>query len=140
MSVINWNSLFGEGFSICFQTHEQWCGEMDKLLGPGRCRAVDLSGHTVFDVYLKGGPYGDGHWALLDHDTATVAFTPDGKRLMSLAEAGKDEQLCERPYSLSPRRQHGWLPASLYPGDIGAGAVQQFGRPSVSAGGSPSGL
>jgi hypothetical protein len=79
-----WKGLFADGYSLCYATHAQWEGEMQALLGPGRSRACGVSGHTSFEVFLKGGPYGDGRWALLDHDISTVYFTPDGKRLMSL--------------------------------------------------------
>ena len=34
-----WTGLAGFGCSLCYSTHAQWCGEMEKLLGPCRARA-----------------------------------------------------------------------------------------------------
>jgi len=112
-----WSGLFADGCAICFATHSQWCGEMEKLLGRGRCRAMEIHGHTTFEAYLTGGAYGSGRWALLDHDISTVIFTPDGRRLMSLAEI-RGDPTASAVRTIAPGRQHGWLPAGLYPGDI----------------------
>ena len=54
------------------------------MFGRGNYRGAGVSGHHSFEVYLSGGAYGSGRWALLDHDVSTVIFTEDGKRLMSL--------------------------------------------------------
>src|SRR3712207_6906058 len=56
---------------------------MEELLGHGRGRAVGAAGHSAFEVFLTGGAYGPGWWALLDHDLSTVVFDPGGKRLRS---------------------------------------------------------
>jgi hypothetical protein len=109
-----WNGLFADGFSLCFATHAQWQGEMQALLGRGRSRCCGVPGHTSFEVYLTGGAYGAGRWALLDHDISTIYFTPDGARLMSLTEvsAGLDKLL-----GRTAEQNRGWLPGGLHPGD-----------------------
>jgi hypothetical protein len=112
-----WSGLFADGFAICYATHSQWCAEMEKLLGRGRCRAMEIHGHTTFEAYLTGGAYGAGRWALLDHDISTVIFTPDGSRLMSLAEIRSDPTAAA-VRTIARARQHGWLPAGLYADDI----------------------
>ena len=33
-----WTGLFGCGYGLCYTTHHQWHGEMERLLGPGRAR------------------------------------------------------------------------------------------------------
>src|SRR4051795_4546937 len=73
-----WTGLFAHGFGLCGTTHSQWVAEMEARLGHGRGRAVGAAGHSAFEVYLKGGPYGDGSWVLLDHDLSTVVFDPTG--------------------------------------------------------------
>jgi len=114
-----WTGLFAYGYGLCYATHAQWNGEMDVLLGPCRSRGVNVKGHTSFEVYLKGGAYGPGRWALLDHDISTVYFTADGGRLMDLEEI-RAELPALRKGKLPPQRQHGWLPGGLHPGDPGA--------------------
>lgn len=109
-----WNGLFADGFSLCYATHAQWQGEMQALFGPGRARCCGVPGHTTFEVFLTGGPYGTGRWALLDHDVSTVYFTPDGARLMSLLEVCENiEQLLGR----KAEQNRGWLPGGLHPSD-----------------------
>ena len=110
-----WTGLFGFGFGLCFTTHHQWCGEMDKLLGPGRARAMGLGGHTSFEVWLTGGPYGDGQWALLDHDISTVVFTPEGDRMLGLIELSGDMGAIK-----TSNRDRGFIPGGLHPSDPGA--------------------
>src|SRR5678815_5433767 len=63
-----WTGLFAHGFGLCGTTHAQWTAEMEHLLGHGRARGVGVEGHNSFEVFLTGGPYGNGQWALLDHD------------------------------------------------------------------------
>jgi hypothetical protein len=107
-----WSGLFGYGFGICFDTHHQFGGEIWNLLGPNRCRTMGVDGHTTFEVFLKGGAYGDGKWALLDHDISTVVFTPQGDRLMGLMEVNKG------PASVkNSSRKRGWMPGGLHPSD-----------------------
>ena len=110
-----WTGLFGYGYGLCYTTHHQWAGEMRHLLGANRCRAMGVAGHTTFEVYLTGGPYGSGRWALLDHDVSTVVFTPDGKRLLGLMEVHRDPSSVAR----SPR-ERGFIPGGLHAGDPGA--------------------
>jgi hypothetical protein len=122
-----WSGLFADGFAICYATHAQWCGEMEELLGRGRCRAMEIHGHTTFEAYPTGGAYGSGRWALLDHDISTVIFAPDGSRLMSLAEI-RNDPTAQHVRAISRERQHGWLPAGLYADDIPYSAWRQNRR------------
>src|SRR5262249_50943428 len=111
-----WTGLFANGFGLCGTTHSQWVAEMEVLLGHGRGRGVGVSGHNSFEVFLIGGPYGSGEWALLDHDISTVIFNADGTGLLSLAEVHKNwKQLTARDFA--PGRQHGWLVCGLDPSD-----------------------
>jgi hypothetical protein len=73
-----WTGLFADGFGLCGTTHAQWTAEMDALLGPCRSRVTGTHGHNSFEVFLKGGAYGDGRWAMLDHDLSTVIFDAMG--------------------------------------------------------------
>ena len=111
-----WTGLFAHGFALCGTTHAQWVAEMEVLLGHGRGRSVGTAGHNSFEVFLTGGEYGAGRWVLLDHDLSTVIFSPDGKRMLGLAEIAPNwKQLTDRGYK--PERQRGWLPCGLYAGD-----------------------
>jgi hypothetical protein len=107
-----WGGLFGYGFGLCFDTHHQYGGEIWALLGPNRSRTMGVDGHTSFEVLLKGGPYKEGTWALLDHDIATVVFLEDNSRMAGLLEISKDMSLLKKG-----SRARGWLPSSLHPGD-----------------------
>jgi hypothetical protein len=79
---------------------------------------VGVEGHNSFEVFLTGGAYGPGRWALLDHDVSTVVFSPDGSRLLSIPEVQADRsRLTDR--SFMPGKQHGWLVLGLHPGDGG---------------------
>ena len=110
-----WTGLFGYGFGLCFTTHHQWHGEMEKLLGPGRARTMGVDGHTSFEAWLTGGAYGSGQWVLLDHDISTVVFTPEGDRMLGLMEVSGDMASVK-----ASGRQRGFIPAGLYPSDPGA--------------------
>lgn len=111
-----WTGLFAHGFGLCGTTHSQWVAEMEARLGHGRGRAVGAAGHSAFEVFLTGGPYGDGKWVLLDHDLSTVVFDPEGKRLLGMRDVSPDwKRLTDRGYK--PDRQHGWLICGLHPGD-----------------------
>ena len=79
-----WTGLFAHGFGLCGTTHAQYAAEMEALLGHCRARCVGVTGHNSFEVWLTGGAYGAGRWALLDHDVSTVIFSPDGSRLLSI--------------------------------------------------------
>lgn len=111
-----WTGLFAHGFGLCGTTHSQWVAEMEARLGHGRGRGVGAAGHNAFEVFLKGGPYGEGKWALLDHDLSTVVFDPAGERLLGLGEITPDwKRLTDRKYK--PDRQRGWLICGLHPND-----------------------
>jgi hypothetical protein len=111
-----WTGLFAHGFGLCGTTHSQWVAEIEALFGHGRGRAVGVDGHNTFEVFLKGGPYGEGKWAMVDHDQSTVVFDRGGKRLLSVAEVAKDwKRLTDRKHA--PERQRGWLVCGLHPGD-----------------------
>ena len=111
-----WTGAFAHGFGLCGTTHSQWTAEMEALLGHNRGRGVGVTGHNSFEVFLKGGAYGDGKWCLLDHDISTVIFDPKGDSLLSLAEVQKDwKRLTQRDFN--PQKQHGWLVCGLHPGD-----------------------
>ncbi len=113
-----WTGLFAHGFGLCGTTHSQWTAEMEALLGHGRGRGVGVDGHNSFEVFLTGGPYGSGRWALLDHDISTVVFNNDGTALLPLAEVRANwKQLTDRRHN--PDRQHGWLVCGLHPDDGG---------------------
>jgi hypothetical protein len=113
-----WTGLFAHGFGLCGTTHSQWVAEMEALLGHGRGRGVGVAGHNSFEVFLTGGPYGAGKWALLDHDVSTVIFNDQGTALLSLAEVRPDwKRLTDR--SFAPAKQHGWLVCGLHPDDDG---------------------
>lgn len=111
-----WTGLFGFGFALCGTTHAQWTAEMEKLLGHARGRTVGVDGHSSFEVFLTGGPYGAGKWVLLDHDISTVIFDQKGIRLLSIPEIKADiQRLTDRNFL--PDRQRGWLISGLHPTD-----------------------
>lgn len=113
-----WTGMFAHGFGLCGTTHAQWVAEMEVLFGHSRGRAVGVDGHNSFEVFLTGGPYGAGKWALLDHDVSTVIFNQDGTGLLSIAEIQRDwQRLIDRKFA--PARQHGWLVCGLHPDDGG---------------------
>ena len=114
-----WHGLFAHGFALCGTTHSQWTAEMEKRLGPGRGRVVGVTGHNSFEVYLTGGAYGPGRWALLDHDISTIIYSRDGKRLLSIPEIKSDLATLANP-GFKPGRQRGWLVAGLHPKDASA--------------------
>lgn len=111
-----WTGLFGSGFALCGTTHAQWCAEMEVLLGHCRSRVMGVSGHNSFEVYLTGGAYGAGRWALLDHDISTVIYDSQGRRLLSLDEIVPDVKDFANP-SFDPARQHGWRVSGLHDDD-----------------------
>ena len=113
-----WTGLFAHGFGLCGTTHAQYTAEMDRLLGHCRGRCVGVSGHNSFEVFLTGGAYGAGRWALLDHDISTVIFTPDGSRLMSIQEIMPQLATLKDP-NFKPQRQRGWRVSGLHDDDAG---------------------
>src|SRR5438477_9005526 len=110
-----WTGLFAFGFGLCGTTHAQWTAEMEHLLGHARGRGVGVDGHSSFEVFLTGGPYGAGKWVLLDHDISTVIYDAAGTRLLSIPEIKADLRLADRRFL--PERQHGWLVSGLYSDD-----------------------
>src|SRR5262249_9779323 len=114
-----WTGLFAHGFGLCGTTHSQWAAEMEALLGRGRSRAVGQAGHNAFEVFLTGGAYGKGRWALLDHDQCTVVFDERGAALLSADDVQRDwKRLTDRAFR--PERQHGWPVCGLSPEDAPA--------------------
>src|SRR5262249_45471604 len=131
-----WTGLFAHGFGLCGTTHSQWVAEMEVLLGHGRGRAVGVSGHNSFEVFLKGGPYGKGRWALLDHDVSTVIFNKEGTALLSIGEVQKNwKQLVRRDFA--PDRQKGWLVCGLHPDDGGVYSSYQVAEYLAGHAGAP---
>src|SRR5437762_1661540 len=113
-----WTGLFAHGFGLCGTTHSQWTAELDALLGHGRARGVGVEGHNSFEVFLRGGPYGVGKWALLDHDISTVIYNDEGTALLGIAEVQRDwTRLTNRGFL--PHKQHSWLVCGLDQGDGG---------------------
>jgi hypothetical protein len=126
-----WTGLFAHGFGLCGTTHSQWTAEMEFLLGHGRGRGVGVEGHNSFEVFLTGGAYGAGKWALLDHDISTVIFDRDGKALLSIAEVKPNvKQWTDRKFL--PQKQHGWLVCGLHPDD--GGVYRQYTTAEYLAG------
>jgi hypothetical protein len=118
-----WTGLFADGFGLCGTTHAQWAAEMEALLGHSRGRCAGVAGHNSFEVFLTGGPYGDGKWVLLDHDISTVIFNADGTALLSIPEVRADlKRLTDRGFR--PEKQHGWLVCGLHPDD--GGVYQEY--------------
>ena len=111
-----WTGLFAHGFGLCGTTHAQWTAEMNALLGHCRARAVGVTGHNSFEVYLTGGAYGAGRWALLDHDISTVIFAPDASRLLSIQEIVPQVKTLKN-LAFNPERQRGWRVAGLHDDD-----------------------
>lgn len=117
-----WGGLYGHGFALCGTTHSQWVAEMQSLLGHNRARTVGTAGHNSFEVFLQGGPYGDGKWVLLDHDLSTVVFDAKGDSLLSIKEVAQDwKKFAVRNYAGNNRT--GWLPVGLHPEDGGSFAA-----------------
>jgi hypothetical protein len=111
-----WTGLFAHGFGLCGTTHSQWVPEINVLLGHNRGRGVGVKDHNTFEVFLRGGEYGDGKWVLLDHDQSTVIFNEKGTALLSMAEVQRDwQRLSSRDHQ--PGKQNGWLVCGLSPGD-----------------------
>jgi hypothetical protein len=113
-----WMGLFAHGFGLCGTTHSQWTAEMQELFGHGRGRGLGVAAHNSFEVFLKGGAYGNGKWALLDHDISTVIFERAGQRLLSIPEVKADwKQLTNRAFARD--KQRGWLVCGLHADDGG---------------------
>ncbi len=111
-----WTGLFAHGNGLCGTTHAQWTAELNALLGHGRSRTVGVVGHNSCEVFLQGGPYGAGRWALLDHDISTVVFDPQGERLLAIDEIRRDlVRLIDVRFQ--PQRQQGWPLGGLHADD-----------------------
>lgn len=111
-----WTGLFAHGFALCGTTHSQWTAEMQHLLGHNRARVAGVTGHNSFEVFLRGGAYRDGRWALLDHDISTVIFDPEGQRLLSINEIKDGKLSLTRDQTTAPK-QNGWPVCGLHPDD-----------------------
>ncbi|MEQ1826104.1 MAG: hypothetical protein ABL921_09160 [Pirellula sp.] len=117
-----WTGLFAHGYGLCGTTHAQWTAELDVLLGSCRSRVVGTQGHNSFEVFLTGGPYEAGRWAMLDHDLSTVIANEAGDALLGLDAISKGwQKLAKREYL--PARQNGWLVCGLHPDDGAAYAA-----------------
>lgn len=114
-----WTGLFAHGFGLCGTTHAQWTAELNTFLGHGHSRVVGVVGHNSCEVFLFGGPYGSGQWALLDHDISTVVFDPTGSRLLSIDELTRDLDRLTDPM-FEQERQQGWPLGGLHPDDPSA--------------------
>lgn len=127
-----WTGLFAHGYGLCGTTHSQWTAEMEYLLGHGRGRGTGVNGHNSFEVWLTGGPYGEGKWVLLDHDISTVVYNADGTALLSIPEVKADlKHLADPKYK--PEKQHGWIVAGLHPEDA-MGVYGQYACAEYAAG------
>jgi hypothetical protein len=127
-----WKGLFADGFGLCGTTHAQWTAEMEHLFGHNRGRTLGVNGHNSFEVFLTGGPYGNGKWILLDHDISTVVYSEDGSRLLSMPEVKANlEKLCDPKYKTE--KQHGWIVSGLHPRDA-AGVYTQYACAEYLAG------
>ena len=131
-----WNGMFGYGFGLCGTTHSQWTAEIDALLGHGRSRGVGANGHNSFEVFIHGGEYGKGQWALLDHDLSTVVFDESGRRLISIKEMQDGiNHWIDRKFK--PGKQQGWLVCGLHPGDGGSYREYKVSEPLAGYAGLP---
>jgi hypothetical protein len=111
-----WTGLFAHGYGLCGTTHSQWTAEFEYLLGHGRGRGLGVEGHNSFEVWLTGGPYGEGKWVLLDHDISTIVYNNEGTALLSIPEVKADLKKLGDP-KYKPEKQNGWLVAGLHPQD-----------------------
>ncbi len=127
-----WTGLFAHGYGLCGTTHSQWTAEMEYLLGHGRGRGVGVQGHNSFEVWVTGGPYGEGKWVLLDHDISTVVYNKEGSALLSIPEVKADLKKLGDP-KFMPEKQHGWIVAGLHPQDA-FGVYEKYGVAEYAAG------
>lgn len=127
-----WTGLFAHGYGLCGTTHSQWTAEMEVLLGHGRGRGLGVAGHNSFEVWLTGGPYGEGKWVLLDHDISTVVYNKEGTALLSMPEVKADLKNLGDPKYM-PEKQHGWIVAGLHPQDA-FGVYTTYGTAEYAAG------
>lgn len=110
-----WTGLFAHGFGLCGTSHAQWTAEMQALLGHNRARVVGVNAHNSFEVFLKGGAYGAGRWAMLDHDVSAVVFDESSERLISIRELVNN--LSTHTRNATATKQRGWMVCGLYPDD-----------------------
>jgi len=109
-----WTGLFSHGFGLCGTTHAQWTVEMEALLGHCRGRATGVVDHSSFEVFLTGGPYGDGKWILLDHDISTIVRDPQSGAMLGTMDLKTDyKTLTDRTFK--PERQKNWPMCAYYP-------------------------
>ena len=113
-----WAGLFSYGHGMCQETHYQYTAEMEYLLGHCCGRACGLNGHTSFEVWLNGGAYGAGKWALLDQDITAVCFDEAQKVMLNIEEIKRKQPVGGYLTNRTAKDNRGWLP-ELYPGDGG---------------------
>jgi hypothetical protein len=131
-----WTGLFAHGFGLCGTTHAQWTAELDALLGPCRSRVTGTHGHNSLEVFLTGGPYSEGRWALLDHDLSTVIYDAMGTSLLGLDVISQHhERFTRRDYH--PERQKGWLVCGLHKDDSGSYVSYQSAEYRAGYAGTP---
>lgn len=107
-----WETLFAYGHSQCNETHFQYTAEFNHLLGHCRARSVSVDNHKCHEVFLTGGPYGQGKWVVLDQDMSTVCFDKNQKMMMGLEELVRVGHQ-ERVRLLAKRKattNRGWKP------------------------------
>ena len=131
-----WTGLFAHGFGLCGTTHSQWTAELQALLGHGRSRGVGVAGHNSLEVFLTGGAYGTGRWAMLDHDLSTVIYDKTGSALLGLDAISADHQTLSDRHHM-PDRQHGWLVCGLHPADGASYAAYQVAEYHAGYSGPP---
>ncbi|HUW83759.1 MAG TPA: hypothetical protein VMZ31_13285 [Phycisphaerae bacterium] len=126
-----WLNEFSMGSSLCGAAHCQLSALLQSYLGPGRARVCGVTGHNSHEVWLTGGAYGQGRWALLDADMSIVVFDEDGKRMCSLTDVMGKPQLLKHEFK--PQRQQGW-PLSGVSRNGASGTLRSFRAAEYNAG------
>ncbi len=126
-----WLGLFSQGSALCGAAHAQFSALIQTALGPGTARVVGVSGHNSHEVWLTGGAYGDGRWAVLDADMSIVVFDEQGGRLCSLTEVIAKPKLADPGFK--PERQHGW-PLSGVSANGASGTLTKFNTAEYNPG------
>ncbi|MFC1582336.1 DNRLRE domain-containing protein, partial [Planctomycetota bacterium] len=107
-----WTGLTAYGHSLCGTTHAQWTSLLDRLLGNSRSHVSGVNGHNTLEVYLTGGAYGSGRWALLDQDELCLVFNHDAvPRMMSIPELVAMDKAARwkiLDHTNNIQRQRGW--------------------------------
>ncbi len=93
-----WTGLFAHGYGLCGTTHAQWVAEMEALLGHGRGRDLGCSGHNSFEVFLKGGAYGDGPVGAARQRPVVRGVRPGGQATAGLERGRARLEEADRPH------------------------------------------